>query len=57
MSFDNVLMVDGTDIGGVDLRPEDILSDELVGMMNDLNHTVTSIDENDPLYQQHLAFK
>jgi hypothetical protein len=50
-------MVESTDIGGTALRPEDLLSDELVGMMNDLHHTVTTIDENDPLYQQHIAFR
>jgi len=57
MSLAAIMPLDQVDIGGVSLRPEDLLSDEMVGLMNNLHHNIQVIPEDDPLHQQHMAFR
>jgi hypothetical protein len=57
MSLSAVMPLEQVDIGGVSLRPEDLLSDDTIGLMNNLHHNISTITEDDPLYKEHLAFK
>jgi len=57
MSLSAVMPLEQVDIGGVSLRPEDLLSDDTIGLMNNLHHNISTISEDDPLYKEHLAFR
>jgi len=46
----------GADSDGTVIKPEDLLRDDEVGLMRGTN-TAFVLDEDDPLYKGHLAFK